>query len=464
MQSPSRFIAPVLLPVLLAFVAAAPGCSDDDKSGGSPDGGSSTGGKTSSEAGSTGGKGTGGKASAGDASGCDVVLAPSDDDTQTIQSALDNDVKTGNTVCFGPGTYKLTDHIALSGSQNVTFRGTGATRDDVLFDFSGQTNGKEGVLVTTDHFTIENLSVKNTGGNGIQVQANDSTFRNIKVGWDRSVGDAGTPVSGGYAIYPTGCVNTLIVDSEVYGASDAGVYAGQCEHVIAHGNDSHGNVLGIEIENTTDADIYDNEVHDNTTGFLLDLLPNLTKKTSTGYLVHDNHVYGNNRPNFAVKGSTAASAASGTGILVLAAKDIEITGNEIEGNDSAPVFIVSYDIIALIGGGGEKADPETNRYPARIYVHDNTYSKNGGAPKDSSALLATGPDGGTKTIDSLVLWDGILDADAKATEASTKICVSGPEAKGFLNFHADASLLDPSGWTTDITDHQCTLTVPPLTP
>jgi parallel beta-helix repeat protein len=373
-----------------------------------------------------------------------VTVKPGSGDAETIQSAIDGDIKSGDTLCFSPGTYELDDHLVLSGATDVTFRGTGKSRDDVLLDFSSQTSGKEGVLVSTEGFTIENLWVKNTKGNGVQVQGTENaTFRNIKVGWDEPADENNNPLSGGYAIYPTGVTNAVIEDSETYGASDAGLYAGQCHNVIAHGNKSHGNVLGIEIENTTGADIFENEVYDNTTGFLLDLLPNLDKTDAKQYLVHDNHVHDNNHANFAEANSVAATAPAGTGVLVM---------------------IVSYDIIDIIaslnGGTPAARDPDTSRWPQGIYVHANTYENNGTKPSGTLDVLAQGPEG-AKTIDQLVLWDGILGPD-HANDVAAKICVGAPEKDAFMNFHADTSLVEPSGWTYETTDHQCTLSVPPL--
>jgi parallel beta-helix repeat protein len=398
-------------------------------------------------------------------SDCTVTVEPGDNDAENIQEAIDGKIKSGNTLCFAPGTYELDDHIALGAASGVTFRGTGKSRDDVLLDFSSQTSGKEGVLVTTDDFTIENLWVKNTQGNGVQVQGTENaTFRNIKVGWDEPADEDNNPLSGGYAIYPTGVTNALIVDSETYGASDAGVYAGQCHNVIVHGNKAHGNVLGIEIENTTGADIYDNEIYDNTTGFLLDLLPHLQKKDAKQYLVHDNHVHDNNRPNFAEHGTVAATAPQGTGVLVLAATQVELTGNQIEDNAGVPVMIVSYDIIDIIGAlnGEDPAapDPTTSRWPEGIYVHANTYENNGTNPLGALLYLAAGPEG-EKTIDQYVLWDGILGPD-HADDVAAKICLGDPEKGAFMNYHADTSGFDPAKYTTDTTDHQCTLSVPPL--
>ena len=154
--------------VSLAAAFAIFACSSEDHHAVGSDAGPST------EAGA-GGAGGAPSTDAGSAD-CDVTLAPSANDLTTIQTALDTRVKSGNTVCFSKGVYKFTNHVTLSTAQNVTFRGTGSTADDVLLDFTGQTTGKEGISVTTDGFTIMNMSVKNTSGNGITVQANNSAL------------------------------------------------------------------------------------------------------------------------------------------------------------------------------------------------------------------------------------------------------------------------------------------------
>ncbi|HVW24727.1 MAG TPA: parallel beta-helix domain-containing protein [Polyangiaceae bacterium] len=450
------------LSLAAAFAIAA--CSSDQH----PSGGSDAGKTHPAEAGAGGAPSTD-----GGSADCDVTVAPSSNDLQTIKDAIENKLKTGQTLCFSPGTYKLTDHVTLASSAQVTFRGTGSSRDDVVLDFTGQTNGDEGILVSTEGFTIENLSIKNTQGNGIKVQADNSVFRNIKVGWDNTTpGDAG-PTTGGYAIYPTGCNVTLMENNEVYGAADAGIYAGQCKHVIARNNDAHDNVLGIEVENTLGAEVYDNEVHGNTTGILLDLLPNLQQKTAEDYYVHDNHVYENNRRNDGQPNTLAATAPLGTGILVLASHDIEIAKNDIAGNSGVAVLIVSYDIIDLLavanGGTASTPDPTTSRWPRRIYVHDNVFSGNGGDPVGSYAVFGVASDGGQKTNPYDVAWDGILDPNGygdagPATAADAQICLGATEQKSFVDFQGQsaASLFDPSKWSTDTKPHQCTL--PPISP
>jgi parallel beta-helix repeat protein len=478
MQSKSPFRVSILA---LTASALAFACSSNDSAGKpTPDASTGTGG-AAGDSGSGGGTSTGG-GSAGDAGKCDVTLAPSTDDLKTVQEALDTKVKSGNTVCFSPGTYKFGNHVALAKAQKVTFRGTGAKPEDVLFDFTEQTAGSEGVLVTTDDFTIENLWIKNTQGNGIKVQADRSVFRGIKVSWEQSAAaDGGTHLSGAYAIYPTICDHTLLENNEVSGASDAGIYAGQCKHVIARNNHAHHNVLGIEIENTIGAEVYGNDVHDNSTGMLLDLLQNLSQTTSTDYLVHDNDVHDNNLANFAEshKGQAADAAATalitiapqGTGILVLSPKNVEIRNNKLRNNGGVPLIIVSQDtadvIVQARGGTPQPPDPATSRYPTEIYVHDNTFTNNGTNPQDVYALVAP-TDGGKPFNPYDVQWDGATKAGT--TDADAKICLGKTDLPTFVNFHTPAGLLgalsgDHSKWTTDTTAHQCTLPpVAPLTP
>src|SRR3546814_1516361 len=64
--------------------------------------------------------------------------------------------------------------------------------------------------------------------------------------------------NGAYGLYPVQVDNVLIEDSVVKGASDAGIYVGQSTNIIVRNNRAEGNVAGIEIENSTGADVYGN--------------------------------------------------------------------------------------------------------------------------------------------------------------------------------------------------------------
>lgn len=375
--------------------------------------------------------------------GCSVALSPDADAFEALQTAF-LDALSGDTICLRPGTYAFTRELNLANRQNITLRGAGATRDEVVLDFAGQTVGNNGMTVTADGFAIENLTIKNSPGNGIVVQADTSRFTNIRVYWDAgSVRD-----NGAYAIYPNGCSRTIVEDSEVVGAADAGIYVGSCEYAIVRRNTVYANVAGIEIENSRYADVYENEVYDNTAGVLVFVLPNLAIKEVREVLVRDNLIYDNNRDNFAEPGTVVSFVPKGLGVLTMGAKDAEFRDNTITGNDSAGVLIVSFNIMEVLAGI-ENSDDEMDPYTERVYVHGNTFADNGQAPAGALSALgeATLPD---------VLWDG----DVRDDQTDPEICL-GATPPSFLDFDGP-NLTNPSerSTSTDTTPHACTL--PPL--
>jgi len=367
--------------------------------------------------------------------GCTVALSPGDDDFEALQTAF-AESRTGDTICLRDGTYSFDRRLTLAASREITLRGLGATRDDVVLDFAGQTLGGDGMTVTADGFTISDLTIKNTPGNGIVVHADASLFRNIKVTWDAgSVTD-----NGAYAVYPNDCTRTIVEDSEISGASDAGIYVGSCEHAIVRRNTVHGNVAGIEIENSRHADVYENVVFDNTAGILVFALPNLAIKEVREVLVRDNHIYANNRPNFARAGTVVSYVPAGLGMLLITAKDVEIRDNVIEDQDGAAVLIVSFDLIeSLTGGDITNTDPALDPYSEGIYIHSNTFTGNGERPGGTLVAIGAAPH-------EDVLWDG----DVREAEHDPEICL-GSEPPSFLNFAG----LDPDKHSRDVGPHTC---------
>lgn len=368
------------------------------------------------------------------ASEYDLVLAPSANDHEALQTAF-IEAKSGAVIGLEPGTYRFTRELNLSNAADVTLKGMGATRDEVILDFADQTEGDDGLTVTAPGFTIENLWIKNSPGNGVVAHAEDSTFRNIKVSWD-----AGSVTANGfYAIYPTDCKRTLIENVEVTGASDAGIYVGSCEYAIVRDSKVYANVAGLEIENTLHADVYDNEVYDNTVGIAALLLPNLKIKENAWVLIRDNHVYDNNRPNFATAGTVISSVPVGLGVLVLAGHDIEVRDNRIEDNENTGVLVVSYRILEILTGT-TLDDPGMDPFVKRVYVHANAFANNGQKPT-GAMLVVSQP-----TLED-VLWDGIVDAAGTDAE----ICL-GDNPASFRNFNVNGGFQNQS---TDTAAHKC---------
>ncbi|WP_373047747.1 parallel beta-helix domain-containing protein [Vulgatibacter sp.] len=367
---------------------------------------------------------------------CTTTLAPSADDQTAVQEAFIQ-AASGSTLCFSDGTYTFTDELSLT-VPGITLRGVG---DGAILDFAGQEAGANGINVTGDDFAVENLVIKNTPGDGIRVSNVDGvTFRKLRVSWD-----AGSVTeNGAYAIYPVGCTNVLVEDCEVTGASDAGIYVGQSRSIVVRRNVAHGNVAGIEIENSTGAEVYENEAFDNTGGILVFNLPNLPAGMGERVLVRDNVVADNNRENFAPAGNIVAMVPPGTGLMILAADQTELKNNEVTGNDSAGVFVVSYQTVEQLGAGGAE-DPDFDKYSSATWIHDNTFENNGSAAHAPlTAFRTTGAD---------VIFDGWDDPD----DETNALCVADNGATTFFNLRIGENK------QTSLSSFSCTLDpLPPV--
>ena len=175
------------------------------------------------------------------------------------------------TLCLGPGRYMLDFEVTLA-QHDVVLRGAG--KDETILDFTGQIIGGNGVLITGDRVVVEDLKVLNTPGDGIRATATeDITFRRVAVIWEADESDQ----SGAYGLYPVGCTGVTIDACEVKGARDAGIYVGQSTKILVKDSEAWGNVAGIEIENSDDAEVVNNYAHDNTAGILVFNLPGLPK-------------------------------------------------------------------------------------------------------------------------------------------------------------------------------------------
>ncbi|HTJ80628.1 MAG TPA: parallel beta-helix domain-containing protein [Polyangiaceae bacterium] len=398
---------------------------------------------TGTGGGSTGGGGTGGANPACegvDTTGCSTVLGPTSDDTTAVQTAL-IEANSGSTVCLCPGDYTFQNRLSLDVS-DVTLKGVGAANTDVVLDFAGQMAGDDGITVTSDGFTIENLSVKNTPGNGVVANGVEGvTFRKLKVYWD-----AGSSMdNGAYAVYPVKSSNVLIEDCEIVGAADAGLYVGQSSNIIVRNNLVHGNVAGIEIENSTDSEVYGNTSYDNAAGILVFNLPNLEKKDGNTCNVHDNELYQNDRDNFAAPGTIVSDVPPGIGMLILAADNTEVHDNDIHDNKSVGIVMLSHNTLCDFTGGGDScknADPATDSYPEGLYVYANTFTDNGLDPEPPFNILGVTP------VEDVV-WDG----DEK-TDGSANVCLSSMPPT-FRNFNGFANITMPANQSTDPTPYLC---------
>ena len=244
------------------------------------------------------------------------------------------DAKSGDVIEVPAGTFHFDRSLSLR-VDGVTLRGQGMGKS--VLSFKGQKTGAEGLLVNANGFTLENLAIEDSKGDGFKIsQSENVTIRGVRVEW------TGGPKTsnGGYGLYPVLCKNVLIEHSVAIGAADSGIYVGQSRDVIVRNSRAERNVAGIEIENTVNADVYDNVATGNTGGILVFNMPALTQQ-GDAVRVFRNKVVENNHENFGAKGTPVASVPAGSGVVINSNDNIEIFDNDITGNKTANIIISS---------------------------------------------------------------------------------------------------------------------------
>lgn len=319
----------------------------------------------------------------------------------------------GATINIPPGFYELNTQLIIDNKSNITIMGAGM--DQTVLSFKNLKSGGEGVKIVGNNILIEDLSIEDAPGDGIKAQHSDRiTFRKINVTWTN--GDKSK--NGTYAIYPVQCKNVMIDEVIASHSRDAGIYVGQSENVIVKNSLAFGNVAGIEIENCDNTEVFGNTARDNTGGILVFNLPGLPKSDGKGTKIYDNDIIENNHENFATptgdgpNGNTVTMVPPGSGVILLAAKDVEIYNNRILRNKSTGIAIASYQIT-----GFPAEAPNWSPYTSGVYIHDNSYDRSKGFPdltKELGQLISLyNAHGKAKTQD--IIYDGIWDESISET-------------------------------------------------
>jgi len=348
--------------------------------------------------------------------------APSDYQKQ-LQTALIQ-AQPGDVIAIPAGVHSINRGLSLNVS-GVTLRGQGM--DKSILSFKNQLQGAEGLLVNASDFTIEDIAIEDTAGDGLKVnEGRNIIIRRVRAEWTNGPDED----NGAYGIYPVQVENLLLEESVAIGASDAGLYVGQSKNVVIRNNRAEYNVAGIEIENTINADVYGNTATDNTGGILVFNMPDLPQPGHSTR-VYRNTVVGNNTDNFGAQGTPVASVPAGSGIVINANDRVEIFDNDIADNDTANIIISSY--FATGYQGTREMAAAYDPYPETIYVYDNRFSGGGSSPEglDLKALKVAmfGLNGSFPDV----LWDGYVnpdkaDADGKLL-AEYAICVDNGNAE-----------------------------------
>lgn len=356
------------------------------------------------------------------------------------------DAQPGDVIEIPAGTFSFTRGLSLT-ADGVTIRGQGM--DKTVLSFADQIAGAEGLLVTASDFTIEDLAIEDAKGDGLKINEGENiTIRRVRAEW------TGGPKTenGAYGIYPVQTTNVLIEDTVTIGASDAGLYVGQSKDVIVRRNRAEYNVAGIEIENTVNADVYENIATNNTGGILVFNMPQL-QQAGEATRVYNNQIFSNNVENFGHPGTPVASVPAGSGVMINSNDRVEIFDNQISDNKTGNIIISSL----FTTGYSESSTSETfDAYPESIFIYDNIFSGGGNAPDqpelEMARLALFGADGRLPDI----IWDGFYDAEKIVDGVmpdALRICIDNGDA-GILNANGPSGFTQPS---TDMTPFQCSL-------
>ena len=359
------------------------------------------------------------------------------------------------------GKFEFQRPLSLDAVPNVTIKGMG--KGKTILSFKGQIEGAEGLIIkNVEGLTLVGFTVADTKGDAIKVQAcKNVTFRDMETTWTSGA----KTTNGGYGVYPVSCTNVLMENCEASYASDAGIYVGQSTNVVVRNNYAHHNVAGIEIENTRNADVYNNKAENNSGGLLIFDMPDLPQANGYKIKVHDNVIENNNHPNFAAAGTVVATLPPGSGLTIMAHREIEAYNNTIRGHHTVAISMVSW----LFTGQPFKSE-EYDPFCAKIYVHDNILENNQGAmdmTTDFGKILTAVAQGQTVGI----AIDGIFNPEKYGKDGEV-VCFKNNGEVSFLNLNAgmggtpneimknkstDISPFDCSLETMDISGHDAWL-------
>ena len=349
----------------------------------------------------------------------EIFIEPSDNSQEEVQTAL-IELSSGDILTLSPGTFIFEDGLSLDVDE-VIVRGSGI--NETILDFKNQMSGAQGLLVTSDRVTLKDFAVTDAKGDAIKViGAEGINMINLKTEW------TGGPktTNGAYGLYPVESTDVLIDGCVAIGASDAGIYVGQSKNIIVRNSVAQYNVAGIEIENSYYADVYDNLASHNTGGILVFDLPDLPQQGGRHVRVFRNKVIDNDTDNFAPEGNIVGEVPRGTGIIIQANSDVEVFDNDISGNGTVNVSIVTYS--------NETQDENYYPHPSSIQIHGNRFGEGGFDPDVETGELAAilfELSGGNMPD---IFWDGILP--------TSQIIFGQPnEARLVLTNNGDATFL-----------------------
>lgn len=373
-------------------------------------------------------------------------------DPKALQEALIN-AKEGDTIFVDEGTLEFTSSLSMIDKKHVAIKGKGMGK--TILSFKGMTKGTggEGLKVSNcENVIVSDLTLRDMKGDGFKAsECFNITMSRLQVLWS----NPNDSTNGAYGLYPVTSTNVIVEDCEVSNAADAGIYLGQSYFGVIRRNKVHDNVAGIEVENSQNVDVYENDCYNNTGGLLAFNLPDIAEKNGHSVRIFKNKIHDNNLANFAPIGNTVAIVPAGTGFFVMATPNVEVFDNEFSNNKTVNCGIISY-----MTSGKEIKDPAYNPFISSVSVHDNKFSKQPGLP-DTTRTMGKAIAGAFQMNPPDIAYDGFVNpallVDGKLPE-DKRICIRNNGNATFANLDIPGGMKNIS---TDIKLYDCSLTPVP---
>lgn len=297
---------------------------------------------------------------------------------QSIQAAV-NAASPGSIIQIEPGVYNESIVVNKANLQLI------GKADGVIIQNPGDEENGITVNDAGDGFVLKNVTVRNFEENGVYLTHVDNFLLSHVTAIN----------NGEYGLFPVFCNGGLIEHCSATGHTDTGIYVGQSSNVEMNFNAAFANVQGLEIENCTNVTASKNQCYDNSAGITVAFLPGLTSTTSINIAVNNNHVYNNNHINFSnPDGGFENFIPAGTGILVLAGTGVTVKDNNVSGNNTLGIAVVSgYTVASLTGITAfiTAIDPVPHGYQVVSNVLHNNGSAPAPIPLPAVDLLWDGP-------------------------------------------------------------------------
>jgi parallel beta-helix repeat protein len=296
----------------------------------------------------------------------------------SIQAAV-TAADAGSIIQIEPGIYNEAIVVNKPGIQLI------GSADGVIIQNPGDADNGITVNDAGDGFVLKNVTVRDFEENGVYLTHVDNFQLSHVTAID----------NGEYGLFPVFCNGGIIDHCTASGHTDTGIYVGQSSNVEMDFNAAFGNVQGLEIENSTNVTASKNQCYDNSAGISVTFLPGLTSTTSLNITVSNNHVYNNNHENFSNQdGGFENFIPAGTGILVLAGTGITVKDNNVSGNNTVGIAVVSGFTLANLTGISAfitAIDPIPHGYKIISNVLNNNGSAPAPIPLPAVDLLWDGP-------------------------------------------------------------------------